>query len=154
MCISMTTHKILVNIKMNQFLTMLHSTPPKLWQSWCSWSCTFTKFRLAPAYQATKHLFIRAGQFLSHRVNHDIYIYIYIYMRVWVCLGPCFNFWTYRFSENMAWTLCHQWRQSQCCTFWFSTGSSGVPGGGPSTPPQNSKGPPKSCQTQPDCENC
>ena len=87
MCVSMITHKILVNIKMNQFLTMLRSTPPKLWQPWCSWSCTFTKFHLAPAYWAIKHLFIRAGQFWSHQVNYDI-IYIYIYMRksgsVWV----------------------------------------------------------------------
>ena len=33
---------------------------------------------------------------------------------------------------------------------------SGVPKGvwGAQTPPQNSEGPPKSCQTQPDCENC
>jgi len=37
---------------------------------------------------------------------------------------------------------------------------SGVPGGGgvwgvqTSPPPGNSEGPPKSCQTQPDCENC
>ena len=35
--------------------------------------------------------------------------------------------------------------------------TSGVPRGGGlgcSTPPRNSEGPPKSCQTQPDCENC
>ena len=35
--------------------------------------------------------------------------------------------------------------------------SSGVPRGrglGGSNPPRNSEGPPKSCQTQPDCENC
>ena len=27
-------------------------------------------------------------------------------------------------------------------------------GFGPPPPPRNSEGPPKSCQTQPDCENC
>ena len=34
--------------------------------------------------------------------------------------------------------------------------SSGVPRGwfGGSNHPRNSEGPPKSCQTQPDCENC
>ena len=117
MCVSMTTHRILVNTKMNQFLTCYTALPPKLSQPRCSWSCTFTKFHLAPSYRTTKLLFIRAGQFWSHRVNHDISMW------VWVCLGPCFNFWTYRFSENLAWTLCHQWRQSQCCTFWFSTES-------------------------------
>jgi len=32
--------------------------------------------------------------------------------------------------------------------------SSDVPGGGGSNPPRNSESPLKSCQTQPDCENC
>ena len=31
---------------------------------------------------------------------------------------------------------------------------SGVPKGGGQPPLPNSEGPPKSCQTQPDCENC
>ena len=36
-----------------------------------------------------------------------------------------------------------QWRTEE--------GGGGV---GVQTPPQNSEGPPKLCQTQPDCENC
>jgi len=33
-------------------------------------------------------------------------------------------------------------------------GDSGVPGEVQTPPPRNSEGPPKSCQTQTDCENC
>ena len=47
----------------------------------------------------------------------------------------------------------------QVVGFWTLTtkdDGSGVPRGGFGgfKHPQNSKGPPKSCQTQPDCENC
>jgi len=31
---------------------------------------------------------------------------------------------------------------------------SGIPKGGSNTPPRNSEGPPKLCETQPNCENC
>jgi hypothetical protein len=33
-------------------------------------------------------------------------------------------------------------------------GGGGAVWGGSNSPPRNSEGPPKSCQTQPDCENC
>ena len=47
----------------------------------------------------------------------------------------------------------------QVVGFWALAsrdGGSGVPRGGFGVfkHPQNSEGPPKSCQTQPDCENC
>ena len=37
---------------------------------------------------------------------------------------------------------------------WRALVNSGVPRGVFKPPPRNSEGPPKSCQTQPDCENC
>ena len=40
-------------------------------------------------------------------------------------------------------------------TQWRTEGGGGGGGFGGSNPlPPNSEGPPKSCQTQPDCENC
>ena len=62
-------------------------------------------------------------------------------------------------------TLSHwpwAWRQHTPPRHWQQphlnvVPTNGVPGGGEGPgfkPPQNSKGPPKSCQTQPDCENC
>ena len=39
------------------------------------------------------------------------------------------------------------------CTMQWRTGGEGLGCSIPPTP-RNSKGPPKSCQTQPDCENC
>ena len=43
------------------------------------------------------------------------------------------------------WLLCREFNLWQCRT-------EGELGG--SNPPRNSEGPPKSCQTQPECENC
>ena len=58
-------------------------------------------------------------------------------------------------AEAMVWS---QYRGGGTGTLILNWGdvSSGIPKGvsGGLTPPWNSKGPPKSCQTQPDCENC
>jgi hypothetical protein len=61
MCASVDTRRILVNMKMNQFLTMLHTwcytaLLPELGRSWCSLSYTFTNFCLTPAYRKIKLL--------------------------------------------------------------------------------------------------
>ena len=57
-------------------------------------------------------------------------------------------------------SLTHSWATLRCAQynsslFTLSFFFSGVPRGGLgcSNPPRNSEGPPKSCQTQPDCEN-
>jgi hypothetical protein len=102
----------------NERFSCYTALPPKLWQPQCSWSCTFTKFHLAPAYRATKLLFVRAGQFWSHRVNHDIYIYVSLGL-----FGPLFQLLNLQIFRKLGMNICHQWRESQWYTFWFSTGS-------------------------------
>jgi len=54
MCVSMTTHRILVNIKMNQFLTMLHSTSSQTMAAMVLTQLHFHKVPFSPSLQSNK----------------------------------------------------------------------------------------------------
>ena len=55
------------------------------------------------------------------------------------------------FADRQVTNISALWRKRDSATSFVV---SGVPRGGFKPPPRNSEGPPKSCQTQPDCENC
>ena len=119
-----------------------------LWCGYCSLSflCTITNDSSAKGYR---------GIFKLRKTER-----IWNAERLEICCGP----------SVLVGVICLMVLQSTGClkcaeppildtvvmrTFWEVVSSRGITeGGGGSSPLRNSEGPPISCQTQPDCENC